>query len=712
MAEVLIPSATTVASFIATKILLTASGKKNSVSLSAEEFANAVSEIELETQIKGASFIKVHLIDPNWKIATSGLVDVNAEGLLPEAEAEFPEKSGWIWTLCAVEVTNDFSSGANLILTFEDKIVNELRQEWGLKRAKPGYNARAQFIKSLIHEVSLHGKPAIRSRIPSAEGAADTLDKEITAIKQAVENLESGGGAVATPEAEGIAAAQQNKSGGISGASGVTVKGAKADSEQIATMNEALGFAAALKAGQLATEALVTACIVESEFRKNASGGGLLQFEVATAKGKGVEPGNVGQEVDAVLNDPGATGKGGMISLARQNPNSPAWKIAQEEQGSGAGAASEGQANYGPWVGEAKAIIAAYGGVGAGGGASGGGAPAQSTAGELARGTTENPDEDSWDCIQRLAGDVNWFAFTNGHTLYYLDGPELAAQKPSLYVNVPANTVSKETARGKRVTESAAIQVPLTATFDNTTLEYLQDRKVHGKVQKRSRTAKPQTPSEIRMNLVCDITAYRAGEVFYFVDSGPLNGRWIITDATRNCLKDTFTQFILEPPSAPIAESEDGTPESQPEVPTASGGAEGVVNAAEKALAERTKYVYSEGADRGNNGTLYGPAPRTMDCSAFATLCYKEAGLEDPSGQNYNPIGDTDSMIRHMVKTSSPKPGDVAFFGTSESATKHVNVVVGGGESINMGGPGDPDKGPTKAMGPGESLFLGYWTLP
>ena len=112
------------------------------------------------------------------------------------------------------------------------------------------------------------------------------------------------------------------------------------------------------------------------------------------------------------------------------------------------------------------------------------------------------------------------------------------------------------------------------------------------------------------------------------------------------------------------------------------------VEQAEKAYSERVKYQYTEAIPaRENNGTLLGPSPRTMDCSSFATLCYKEAGLPDPSDKGYSPIGNTTSMIAHMVKTSNPVPGDLVFYGSDETSPKHVVVYIGNGNAIGMEDP-------------------------
>src|SRR5579871_1570704 len=93
------------------------------------ELAERIAEIELDTQIQGASFLKVHIIDPELTLTNSGWLKVN-EGLLEPIEVEFPEKSGWKWVLCAAEGTTNVST-ANLEVTFESVLVGKLRNVWG-----------------------------------------------------------------------------------------------------------------------------------------------------------------------------------------------------------------------------------------------------------------------------------------------------------------------------------------------------------------------------------------------------------------------------------------------------------------------------------------------------------------------------------------------------------------------------------------------------
>jgi cell wall-associated NlpC family hydrolase len=109
-------------------------------------------------------------------------------------------------------------------------------------------------------------------------------------------------------------------------------------------------------------------------------------------------------------------------------------------------------------------------------------------------------------------------------------------------------------------------------------------------------------------------------------------------------------------------------------------------------------------------GTLFGPAPRIMDCSGFATLCYKAAGLKDPNGSafNYNGAGNTTSLIANSTKTDTPNAGDLCFYGGNATNPAHVTVYVGEGQCISMGHAGDPHQGPAESTGP--KPFLGYYT--
>lgn len=71
------------------------------------------------------------------------------------------------------------------------------------------------------------------------------------------------------------------------------------------------------------------------------------------------------------------------------------------------------------------------------------------------------------------------------------------------------------------------------------------------------------------------------------------------------------------------------------------------------------------------------PLPVTIDCSGFATLCYRHAGCPDPNGLNYDGSGYTGTLLAHGKHVWKPQPGDLVIYGPGEGV--HVAVVVEAG---------------------------------
>lgn len=70
--------------------------------------------------------------------------------------------------------------------------------------------------------------------------------------------------------------------------------------------------------------------------------------------------------------------------------------------------------------------------------------------------------------------------------------------------------------------------------------------------------------------------------------------------------------------------------------------------------------------------------PLYTDCSGFATLCYKWAGVpEDPNGNNYNGSGYTGTLLAHMtpVTQAQLQPGDFVLWARNGQG-EHVAIVV------------------------------------
>lgn len=697
----------------------------NGITVDSDYLATVIQEIVPETQISGTSILHLYIIDPYWIVQRSGLIDTDESGeLANDVDVNFPEGSGLWWRLAMVDGGNELSD-ANLELTFIDRAVAYMQDDWGPVTAAPGTRTCAQFIKQLVDRVPrvLHVPPL------------NFVCPELNVVQPVASSTTRSSGATTTTTLANIAAAsaKANKSRGVGAGAAITIKGATPNAEQLSNINVALGEANGLHAGPIATEALIFAAIAET---------GILQLTNSSGhKGPWQSTYYAANDVAGaargfLTGGPSFQG-GGAIAQVKAGVTDPI-AIAETVE---AGGSYAGEVGYSQFLPEAKAIVAAGGGVTTGtlGTASG----TASTSGisdvsQLSRGTPQNADEDSWTCATRLAGERNWNLFSNGDTLYYMDGPDLIAQQPALYLTLSDDGISwtaTDPVTGKKRAESPACRIvtSLKYTFDNTAYRYESTHKRRGRVQRKTAIKKPQTASQLRMNIVCGVFEFRAGDVFVIQAAGAINGRWIVEDTTRNVFADQFTQLTLGPPTVPYPEPQaSGTSGALPaggasgsagisapgsatqaDLAAQQGTLAGVATAAKLALqaeqAHPGTYQYSEGSNRGNNGTLFGPAPRTMDCSSFATLCYKAAGLADPSHLNYSPIGYTGSLIPHFSQVSggAAQPGDLCFFGSSTSATTHVNVYVGNGQSISMGTQGDPHEGPAAQMGP--SGFLGYF---
>lgn len=498
------------------------------------QLSHRISEVEIETSTTGASFIKLQIIDPDWELQTDGWLSLNKEGLLQQVEIEFPEESGWFWRLCAVDGTN-IVSGPNLTLTMEDRIVAYLRDYWGPKTAPPGTTTRAQFVRDLVREVGGHGEGKIRFVCP----AVDKVQPIEPSGNEKKEILE-------TKTAEAEHKTKANKEPGLTKGAKPTIKGAGASAEQIANANILLSTAVNAGASQEVQEAIIFAGIAESGLKSSSDNGNY--WGVLAASHSNIPQHNTKEMAEAFLH--GGKGYKSALDLAKTIKNPAA--IASQAEGavpydsSGVSEQYKSEAGFSNFINEAKTVVETSGFAPNGNE----GNENKSDVGQVQRGTTANPDEDSWDCIQRLAQQVNWRCFTDGNTLFYITDPQLRGQQPALFIDVPANVIRNS--KGEET--EGAITESLSYTFDNTTFEYRKNHKQKGKIQRRSKATKATTPSEVRFSMICGVKDFRAGEVFVFENSGCIDGRWIVVNATRNVLADTFTQFVLAPPTAPLPE--------------------------------------------------------------------------------------------------------------------------------------------------------------
>lgn len=751
---------TVIPRLVANHILTTANTYAGQTGLPAitvdlEFLTNAVQEVTPETQTLGCALLQVTLIDPAWKILRSGICSTDQAGMLYQVDVNYPEGTPVWWRLAEVQFASaDAQPGQpNLTMTFQHRPWVYLMQcfgaiGWSGLTGKPG-TTLAQFVKALCDKMPSE-LPA--SKIGPGPAPGITLICPQLNQIQPVASSNAYGTEVVTSQNAAAQAAGVNKLSGVTAATQVTVKGSKPTPTQLTLINQVMGIAAGLKAPLLAQQALLEACIQENDFTNNPGGGGgsngLLQLIPSTAAQAGISPLDVNGCVTAFLtNGYNPHGGTGAIGYAQAHPSWSADQVAQAVQASGAGASF-----YAQWLTEANNIIQAFdGGLSAAGGVS---AAPQSDVDQLTRGTPDNVDEDSATCIQRLAAGVNWMFFSDpqphpgiwGDYFYFIDGPTCAAQRPSMYLTLSDDGTAwsmTDPTTGKTLAAQGTV-TSLQGSIDNTAFLFEQTTtlaaqvgkgKTSTGVKKATRIATPQTPSQMMFDILVGVLELNAGSVVVCRNAGPADGRWIVEDVTQNSIQDLFAQVTCGPPTFPYPEPQASTVTAaaatgqggvgsatgaagSPAAPASAaniqqGALVGVAQAALLALKQQqasggSLYLYSEQSNRGNNGTLFGPAPRTMDCSSFSTLCYQAAGLPDPNHQGYSPIGNTASFIAHCsnISQGDALPGDVCFFGADASHTVHMNVFVGNGQCVNMGAPGEPT---LDAVGTGPSTFLGFY---
>jgi cell wall-associated NlpC family hydrolase len=92
--------------------------------------------------------------------------------------------------------------------------------------------------------------------------------------------------------------------------------------------------------------------------------------------------------------------------------------------------------------------------------------------------------------------------------------------------------------------------------------------------------------------------------------------------------------------------------------------------------AERSAWLRASPANR---------LPLSTDCSGFATLCYRLAGLTDPNGLGYKELGYTGTLLEYaqhhgsiLTDVSKARPGDLIVYGPGTGW--HVAIIVQAGK--------------------------------
>jgi hypothetical protein len=286
-------------------------------------------------------------------------------------------------------------AGTVFSIPLEESAIARLRELKGPKkvqarRGQPDEVTCAEFVISLIEEV----KPRIPWHCPQLHE------------KQPIRTKAQGDAAKADANA--------NRDHGIGDVGDLEVKGVAATKAQVDAGDRALRTAASYAAPDPVVLALMESLIVESLLGKVSPN--WLQIEPESVSGFDGNPNDLEEAVTGFLKGYESTSTGA-LAYFRSHPDAKPHEIAQAVQRSGAGAASNGAGNYGPWEDEARKWLEAFGG------------------GDLsgAETTTTEPfyfdvhkDEDYWEAIKRLAKARNWRAFFVAGRFFFIDEFELA----------------------------------------------------------------------------------------------------------------------------------------------------------------------------------------------------------------------------------------------------------------------------------------------
>lgn len=730
-----------------------------------ENLATVIADIQTETQVVGSNCLKLTISDPSLTMVSSGLFCANPDGSLPTVDLEL---DGVSYRLTDIEGTTDLSQ-PNLTMEFQTLGAVILREKYGHPHAKRDSKlTRAEFIKAQMH--SAKGDARVPFICPALEvvqpiGAeTQKLDSKARAEKKhkgiasSTQLLASSGtsktvktfkepkGKVGTntigaPASLNTVTSNPNSQQGKN----LTVKGSQMSPQQEKVANELLDTGKQLQAGKAAQEAVVFAAIGESDLGAEA---GNTDGHYGTLQGNEEPQWNTVEQATKFFKGTSPfAGGGGALALEKGGESDPI-KIAETVESGGAYPNSESNLK------EAQAIIVAYGGPS-------GGTNASKGSTTTSEGTYEfeiKEEEDYWTGLNKLAQEVDWLLWFEGNTCYYMNSYELVTAKPLCVIDVVANEMvtnaSINPTTGVRTYDNNHHTEP--GIVSNFTFDYGGTGNTGSSSASSTEGAVGGVSTECSLDLTCAPNFVCAGDVIMLTDpngsgpwsTGPYNGRWVVTNATRSIF-NTYTALTLaipgttnlpaplDEPKAPeitnsnaYAPTSPGSPGASSKASATSPGSEAetagaakaggasaelrnkiVANAVYAARLEKEKglYEYSETGSRNfAQMSLFNVQPPLthieLDCSGFCMMVYKECGAPDPNASSYVG-GNTWSMQEHGHKTTSPQPGDIVFFNNPS----HAAIFIGNGNCVSMGSQGEPVVTTVAGESSAHNGTVGYW---
>jgi NlpC/P60 family len=620
------------------------------------ELVESIVDATLERTIEGASTLTVVVDDDLHRpIQLSGKlgrhISVEVDGL-------------W-FVLVSVRKT-----GRQLTLTFEDRVVNALRYFDTWIHVSRGTMTRAQFVLAMILEARQAGVD-IHYVIP-----------ELNA-KQAVSDLQPGQTEIG-PDGNPITSkSPQVRPPGIpqgvplAPTHGLTSKGAAATSSQVGIADTVIATGLSQGARRKVLVTAIMTAIQESNLT-NLSGGdrdsvGVFQQRASMgwAASRNVETDAADFYTHAIAED-------------KKYPNLSYNDLAQKVQGSGY---PHAYAQHQP---EAEKFVNEYGVTGAGPGGTGDVAanpayannqqPAQGVTGgagfvpsgnvigsgdyQFYRGTlTQDPaamgnwlltKENSWNCMKRLAGEVNWRAFCVSGFIYFVSDQYLFRSKPFM-------TISEDS-----------------EGIDWIDYDYDEGKRV------------------ATITVTCHIKLWSAppGSIVQIVNMGIPNGRWLVNDVSRSIFGEIGTIMLKKPlPILPEATAQSqakqfpgaSVPVPQPNMPlpgqNVPGPQKGDAVAPNVCAANAVKYAY---AQLGDPYVWGAEGPDSFDCSGLVQAAYSACA-------SYLPRVADDQWHAGPRPLDGLKAGDLVFFSEDigGSVAGHVGIYIGNGQFIHAPHTGD-----------------------
>ena len=376
--------------------------------------------ITLERGIDLSSTLTIPVHDPDGELWRSKLL-----------EARFDLELDGLWfRFVAANPTGDL-----LTLTCEAREVAKLRRHFGPESTVRGKTTRAEFVVGLwlkalgkrahIYCPQLHTRQPIKNERAAREDAAE---RDIRRDR----GLESGGG--------------------LDSGAKLTVKGERADAEQLRNGDIILRVGESVDAPQLAMVAAITAAIGESEIRRSAvnpssGAAGVFQLIPSTAAATGLDPQDVAATAKRFYLE-GYYSYGGAIKLAGEG-YTPG-EIASMVEGSDAGGSF-----YDAYAAEARDWVDAFNG---GEVSTSGGSVDVTTSRDYK--FTVPANENFWDAAKRLGDEVNWRRFEAAGVLYYIAETDLLKSRPRMRVSRDTPGISELTCDynlGKKVNEASFV---------------------------------------------------------------------------------------------------------------------------------------------------------------------------------------------------------------------------------------------------------------